>query len=43
MKARDVNTMSIELKTRLLKTLKETTGMKHIEESVRQDFLHSIS
>jgi len=39
-KARDINTMSLELKTRLLKTLSKNP---RLEQSVKQDFLHSLS
>jgi hypothetical protein len=39
-KARDINTMSLELKTRLLKTLSKNPKL---EQSVKQDFLQSLS
>jgi hypothetical protein len=39
-KARDINTMSLELKTRLLKTLSKNP---RLEQSVKQDFLQSLS
>lgn len=39
-KARDINTMSLELKTRLLKALSKNPNLEY---SLKQDFLQSIS
>ncbi len=42
-KARDINTMSIELKTRLLQTMRGGRQIKNLHESIKNDYLNSIS